>query len=164
VGAELTCTWGTALRCCSGEKGVGAALLLCLHSLFVLCFKEQSSLSNCHFKFYCVYPSCAKMEGKQSASVPVSPCFSFCRCSKGGRQTSAFRSNCADQRIHHLCLPHASLHLFSTPQFCQRNGWRESLGIPPQEVNGCWGSSVYFPQPSDLKDTLCIPLLISFFF
>lgn len=98
----------------------------------MLSFKEQSSLSNRHFKFYCVSPSCAKMEGKQSASVTVLLYFSFSQCSEGGRQTSAFRSNCADQRIHQLWLLHTSHHLFSTPWFCQRKGLRESLGNPRQ--------------------------------
>lgn len=85
-------------------------------------------MSNCYLKFYCDYPSCAEMEGKSSASVTELLQFSFSQCSGGGWQTSAFRYNCADQRIHHLCLLHISPHLFSTPQFYQWKNLKGSLG------------------------------------
>lgn len=103
-----------------------------VHRPFVLCFKKQNPLSNCHLKFYYDNPSCAKMESKSSASVTELLQFSFSQCSEGGWQTSAFRYNCADQTIHHLCLLHTSPHLFSTPQFYQWKDLQKSLGSPQQ--------------------------------
>lgn len=53
-----------------------------VHRPFALCFKKQNSVSNCHLKFYCDYPSCAEMEGKSSASVTELLQLPFSQCNK----------------------------------------------------------------------------------